>query len=240
MSFEVCDDECAFHAVERALEGMFPRTARAGVSFAELGEARTSGCPRANGGIERIAGEGVANADMSIEVGEWGDEHWVADVAIDDDGQPESELAEPDGGRVDVDAEDRLREHVASDLPHRARVAEFGAERGKLLEDVDEEGAASAGGIEDGDGCAAIAEGRGIAIVRHLPIERITRGVRADGVGREGLGERGVANGGDEAARCVKRASGTPGICFHEGFEGFAQHFRIDGGFGPIGGFFAR
>src|SRR6185437_11991546 len=77
LALEVSDDECAFGAVEGALQCVFPRAARAGVSFTQLGEARTTGGGGANGGIERISGEGVADADVSIEIREWGDEHRV-------------------------------------------------------------------------------------------------------------------------------------------------------------------
>ena len=95
--------------------------------------------------------ECVAGADVVIEVGEGGDVGGAARVVIDHDGEPESEFAEPDGHRCDIDAEYRVCEDVSADRCEGARVAELLAEGGEALEGGDEDGAGAAGRVEDAD-----------------------------------------------------------------------------------------
>jgi hypothetical protein len=146
--FEVGDGEGTFGAFEGATQRVFARTVGAGVALSHAGESASAVRHLV---AERVAGERVTYSDVAIEIWEGRDEQWVGDLAFDDDGQPESELAQPDGGGIDVDAEDRSGEQFASQFPNLSGVAESAAEGGEFFEDVDEEGAASACGVEDGE-----------------------------------------------------------------------------------------
>ena len=117
---------------------MFACAGASGVAVAEFGDARGfDACVL----IERIIAQCVADADMVIEVGEWGDVGECGGVVVDDDGEPESEFAEPDRHRSDIDAEDRVGEDVASDFGDGAGVTQLSAEGGQFLECGDEDAA---------------------------------------------------------------------------------------------------
>ena len=108
---------------------------------------------RAGWGESKVAtGECVADADMVIEIREWRDQGWSCFWAFDDDRQPESQFAEPDGDRIAIDAEDRPREDIAPQLVLGARVAASLEDASDRFERVDEEGAGPAGWIEDAEG----------------------------------------------------------------------------------------
>ena len=161
MVLEVGDGERAFGAFEGVSEGVFTWAGGSGVAFAEAGES--SSAERCVVG-EGIAGEGVPDADVVIEVRQGWNEERVGRLAFDDDGEPQAQFAEPHGGRIDVDAEDGSSEELAAQFPDRPGVAELGAEGGEQLEDVDEECAAAACRVEDGDGGASIAEVAGVGV----------------------------------------------------------------------------
>ena len=94
-----------------------------------------------------------------VKIGQWCDVCGACFWAFDDDGEPESQFAEPDGDGVAVDAEDGACECVASDDVDAAWITAAGEEVGDAFEHVDEECAGSAGGVEDakvGEGVACV------------------------------------------------------------------------------------
>lgn len=88
---------------------------------------------------------------MVLEVGERGDVCGVRGVVVDDNGEPESEFAEPDGHWRDVDAEDGVGEDVSSEFGDGAAISQLRAEGGESFEGGDEDAARAAGRIEDAD-----------------------------------------------------------------------------------------
>ena len=124
-------------AIKLVAERFFSRAARVGVSLAE--SAERGAAAKANVVVaEGSAGQRIADANVSIEVRERQNGGGVALVALDDDGEPEAKLAQPDGRWVDVDAEDRSGDDVATDRAHRSLVAALRANRRDTLERVNE------------------------------------------------------------------------------------------------------
>lgn len=138
----------AFGGVDAQCANALSRAGRARVVDAECGDACRAweSCI-----IEGIVAECVAGADVVIEVGEGGDVGGAGGIVVDDDGEPESQFAEPDGHWCDIDAEDRVGEDVSADRCDGAWVAELLAECGETLEGGDKDAAGAAGGVEDAD-----------------------------------------------------------------------------------------
>src|SRR6185437_10941710 len=137
LAVEHRDGARAFGALERSGERDLANAGCTTVSLAKMSERRRrAGVHVALG--ERPAGQRVTDADIAIEVGKRYDGGWIALGAFDDDGEPETKLREPHRGRVDVDAEDRAREHVATDGGEVASIAELNTQFGETLERVHE------------------------------------------------------------------------------------------------------
>jgi hypothetical protein len=160
---------------------------------------------------EITAGEGITDVEVVIEVGEWRDVACVGGVEVDDDAEPESEFAEPDGEWVAIDTEDRAGEDIASALIDGSGVAGVGEQVGNPFECANQESAGSAGGIED----------------REL-LERVRRWAAE-------FGECAIEGFVDECWWGEEGAEAFAFIGGHEGLEGAAEHGGIDGGVLPGG-----
>ncbi len=217
---------CAFGGVEPAGGGDLARAGEGGVPGAERGEGwggdrarrrgrgggrggdgSSPGCPTPGVAREEIEawwdGERVADADVVVEVGERGDGVRVGDVAFDDDGEPEAELAEPDGRAVDVDAEDGAGEDGLTAVGEGARVVARGEEVGEALEGVDEESAGAAGRVEEAERLDAGAESRRLCRGWGCAGEGGGDRVARWGVVGEGGSQRGGGRVLDQGARSV-------------------------------------
>ena len=107
-----------FFAIECPREGVLSRASRAGVAIAKRSESSR----RRWRVMEVAAGQGVADADVMVEVGERWDESDVCLRAFDHDRQPEPEFAQPHGHRVTIDAENGASEYVTADFVDRTAI----------------------------------------------------------------------------------------------------------------------
>ena len=154
---------------------------------------------------------------------------------VDDDRQPESQLAQPDRGRIHVDAEDRSRQQRAADRDGTAAVV--GSERGAPVSSsssVHEERARAAGRIEDRHIERALAEAwrRRPASIGAPSRAPATWLALMPGIARR-LDERSARDARDERVRCVVRATFAAGMRCHQRFERLAEHLGVDRGIGP-------
>ncbi len=85
---------------------------------------------------------------MPVKIWEWDDLHRIAFGALDDDREPEPQLAKPDRHRIQVDAENRSCQHPPPDLGNRAGLTRIEAQRSNSFEDVNEKRTGAAGRIE--------------------------------------------------------------------------------------------
>ena len=211
-----CSDDgtLPFGAVERASQRTLADTVRSRVPQAQGCEARTVGdCSVA----EAESGECVSFAHVAVEIGQGREPHGVVAVVLHHDGEPEAKLAEPDRRGIDVDAEDRAGEHVATHGDQRAHVPPCDAERRDRLERVHEECPRAARRIEHA--------------------ERVEWAILA-GVGERS--ERAARDARDQRVRRVERAPASACLPRHEGFEGPPEHLGIDGRVGNLGRGLAR
>jgi hypothetical protein len=160
--------------------------------------------------------ERVADAHVVVEVRERRDGHRVHLVALDDDREPQPQLAQPHCRRVHVHAEDGAREHVAAHRRHGARVAACAEQPGDALERVHEERAGAARGVQQPQRREPTAQ-RGRGARGRRPAQRgvhvgVGECVAAGHVGPGG--ERGAQRLGrrvrDERLRRVERAGRAP------------------------------
>lgn len=223
----------AFCGVDAECAATLSRAGRARVVDSQSGDARCAGecCI-----IEGIVAEGVADADVVIEVGEGGDVGGAGGIVVDDDGEPESEFAEPDGHRCDVDAEDRVGEDLSADRCDGAWVTELLAECGETLEGGDEDAAGAAGRVEDADRVECGEKCLCIACADRLACECGADRLRWC---VERVGECVVDECRDECGGCIEGARSAAFGRIHECFEGASEEVGIDGGFGPVAGVFA-
>src|SRR6185437_4537025 len=140
---------------------------------------------------------------------------------------------EPHRGRVDVDAEDRAREHVATDGGEVASIAEPNTQFRETLERVYEKGPAAAGGVEHRE-LLDIPPKQRVRVRR----DRIAAQQCAGEFAERAL-ESGVGDPRDELERREKRASSPAFGRRHERFERAPEHLRIDRGLRPLDAFFA-
>src|SRR3954468_21334612 len=154
---------------------------------------------------------------MAIEVRQWSYAHWVGLFALDNDREPESELTQPDGHRIQIDAEDRRRENPAPDIRDRVRFAEPMAERRDSLQHVNQESARAARRIENSD-----------ASKRGRPVITVGEG-----------GKRMLGDIIDELLWGVEGAARLSIRRGHQRLEGLAEDLRIDRCLRPTGGVLA-
>ena len=100
--FEFPDRKPSLFAVKCACERSLPRTSGTRVSRAKSGQRSSPG----NRVRERVSRERVANPDVVIQIRQRGDRESVVIFRLYDHREPESQFAQPDGGGIDVDAED--------------------------------------------------------------------------------------------------------------------------------------
>src|SRR5207248_2462220 len=105
----------ALLAVQYAGEVVFAHPGCAHVAAPQLGHPGTSGHREDGLSCEPRADQRVTNAHVAIEVRQRRDTLRLGLVALDHDGQPETQLAEPDRRGTTVDTENRTRQDVASE-----------------------------------------------------------------------------------------------------------------------------
>ncbi len=108
---------------------------------------------------------------MAIEIRQRLHGHRIVVRALDDDREPEAELAQPHRRGVDVHAEDRPREEVAPERHRRARVARARQERGERIERVHEERSGAARRIEHPQLPHALAQHASGRLVRRAAVQ---------------------------------------------------------------------
>ena len=195
--------------VKRGRQRALARSARAHVAQPQR---RKTGAIRDDGVREGVTRECVPFAHVPVEVRQRREAHRIVAVVLYDHREPESQLAEPDCGGVDVHAEDRPREHLASHHTGCATVAAGDAQCCDRLQRVHEERSGTAGRIEHADG-----------------VERVVR------VGSHVRGERAAGDSCDQRMRRVERPLTATNLPGHERLEGATQHLGIDGRVGEIG-----
>ena len=143
-------------------DGLLSRAAGARVALAQRGQRAGAGRSE----TEVAASERVAHTDVVIQVGQRRHAGDLGFRACDDHRQPEAQLAQPDGDRIAIHAEDAVCEDLSSDV---MRVGRGGRARGALgalvqdaeaFERVHQKGSGSAGRVENAQAVQGIV-GRG-------------------------------------------------------------------------------
>jgi hypothetical protein len=148
-----CDGAMAFLAIKGGGERVFSGAGGSGVALAQLRHAF-----RARRRVTEVsAGERVADPDVVIQVRQWWDVGDPRFRALDDDGEPESQFAEPDGHRVAIDPEDAFRQDIAANHVEWAEVSGARFDAGECFEGVYEKRAGAAGGVEQSQGLEGLA-----------------------------------------------------------------------------------
>src|SRR6266581_5183581 len=93
--------------VESASQGEFAGPGRSHVSAAKAGQPATA--RNAAAIVESGTSERISDADVPVEIRQRRDSHWIWLVALDDNRQPQAQLAEPHRHRIEIDAEYRRR-----------------------------------------------------------------------------------------------------------------------------------
>ncbi len=221
-----CDNVCTLGALEPAQAGRLAMSRRASVTLAK--SAQLFAVARNDlGRPERATGEGITRANVSVEIRQRRDGEGVVHLALDHHRQPEPQLAEPDRCRVDVHAENRAREDVATDRAEVAAVAKRRPQRRDPLERVHEEGPRSARRIEHGEPLERLEEWAGAGRRQRLSGE----GARA--VVSQCRSERRRRDAFHEREGSEERAGASAVRGSHERLERSAEHLGIDGRLSP-------
>ena len=218
--------------VECARERPFARAGRTRIPAAQARERRRRGDHERL--VEGGTGERVAHPNVPVQVRQRRHGERIALAGVDDHGEPEAQLAQPDGGGVDVHAEDRACEHVAAAAADGSLVPGGAGEIGDSFEQVHEKRARAARGVEDaqpGRGPSATETDATGKSFRH----RAPRSIASDGTASASS----AASSPSPPTRSmialgrVERAGGSAIGRGHQRLERAAEHLRIDGRLAP-------
>ena len=226
----VGEREGALAPLQRALQRSLARSSRPRVAVTH---ARDGAAARAAQLLECVAGQRVANADVPVEVGERSHTHPARLLALDHHGEPEAQLAEPHGGRIHVDAEDRTSEQLASQYRGLPGVARASLQSGERFQRVDEERAGPARRVEHAHVGDARTQNWRILGGNRLARERALHDLARQRWVHQRARERGARHLANQRLRRVEGAARSPLPRRHERLERLPQHLRIDRGLGP-------